>query len=534
MQSFTLLPVLGRKTAVPANDLSLIKPVAEGMAMTHDVGGVNFSLVRKKNTCTKSFGSTQWSNSATAQATKCMGLFELYDGTNRNHIYFDNGKVYIYDNALDPQAVDAAAAVTFANDDLDFYSIVKVGDYMVFADRAEHTPYKWKHGDANLSKLINSGTEFKFRELVVFQRRVLGLYSDQANGNIDIRWSSDWPTTAITSLSFPAANQFYVPNDDPLVGGATMGTDRCYIYSEDSISQIVYYPDYEAPFRIFTVVPQRGAASAGGIVSLGDRHYLFNKNYGFCMYAGGRTFPAGGRPISEDIEADLQNINADYYHLIQGVFVPLNREIVWTVPMNGATACNNLLFYNIDTGAWRIEDKAMRCVDSWRMYDNFTWNDLITELGGTGAVWSTAGTERWAHYLSARERMVFSNTDGHLYYQSGESLSGAALDGYRIEPILDFGDIKRKDLLQEIWIDVGLTGSYDLDFYWRGGDTVGEVEAASWTSLGVISCNSPATPSLRNFSKPARLHQIKWGTDAANEKFEVSKIILKFQPLSEN
>jgi hypothetical protein len=52
--------------------------------------------------------------------------------------------------------------------------------------------------------------------------------------------------------------------------------------------------------------------------------------------------------------------------------------------------------------------------------------------------------------------------------------------------------------------------------------------------LGVISCNSPATPSLRNFSKPARLHQIKWGTDAANEKFEVSKIILKFQPLSEN
>jgi hypothetical protein len=215
MQQFAIKPILGRKTDVPQDSESLFKMIGEGVALTHDVGGINFDTTRKNNACTKSYGTVEWSNSATAQATKCLGLFMLYDGTNRDHIYFDNGKCYVYDASLDPVVKEDSGSTTFATDNVDLYSIIQVGSYMVFADRAETTPYKWKNGDANLTKLCASGTEYKFRYLVNFQRRVIGLYSDQSEGNIDVRWSTDWPTTAITSLNYPAANQLYIPSDDP-------------------------------------------------------------------------------------------------------------------------------------------------------------------------------------------------------------------------------------------------------------------------------------------------------------------------------
>lgn len=528
LQEFKIIPILGRKTNVPQDDPSLFQFIGDTVALTHDVGGINFDLQRKRNACTKSEGKVQWSNSATAQATRCLGLFELYDGSNYDHIFFDNGKFYVYDSSLDPSD-KTATGVTHATGVEDFYSIIKVGSYVVWADRAETTPYKWKHGDAAATKLIASGTEYMFRYLMPFQRRVIGLYSDQTNGDIDIRYSTDWPTTAITALNFPAANQLWVPNDDPIAGGATMGRNRAFVYCDNSIQEILYYPDYEAPFRVYTVVADQGAANHHSIVSVGNRHFLFNRSYGFCEYQGGSEFPFGGRPISENIETDLRDIASDHYRAIIGTFIPLKREICWTAPLGGEGSCTHLLFYNLDTKQWRFEDKAYRYVDHWQMYLPYTWNDLITELGGTGATWAAAGTHTWAYYTSMLQRLVYGGIDGHLYYQYGETLAGSALDGYRIEPIMSFGDAKRKDLLEEIWFDLATTGDYSIHIYHRGGDTTGEVEAASWTALDTLSHNSPDKPCIYP-QITERLHQIKWRTDSGDEKFQVNGITFRFNP----
>jgi len=533
MPEVKIIPVLGRKTSVPADDPSLFKWVSEGVALTHDVGGLNFDLERKKSAASKSFGYTQWSTAANAQATKCLGLFELYDGTNRDHIMFDNGKVYEYGtNLYTPVEVAASPGVTFANDNKDIYSIIRIGSYIVFADRAEHTPYKWKNGDANLSKLIASGTEYKFRYLVLFQRRVVGLYSDQTDGRIDVRYSTAFPTTAITSLNFPAANQLYIPNDDTIMGGATMGQDRCYIYCDNSIQQLIYYPDYEAPFRLFTVVADQGCAAPHSIVTVRNSHFLFNKAYGFCEYRGGNDFPWGGRPISEDIEEDIEAIPTDVYDLIVGTFIPLTREIVWTVPFNTTTP-SKLFYYGVDTGQWRIEDRAMRYVSTFQKDDNITWNDLIAELGGTGSTWALTGRNVWLTYLSKKQKLVYANTDGKVYQHSSEGLDGSALDGHRIEPVMSFGDPKKFTFVDEIWFDVAEAGTFSVDVSHRSGDTLGEVEGTAWSSLGSLSCDSPAKPVL-NVGKNARLHQIKWGTDAKNEKFRINGITLRHQPGADN
>jgi hypothetical protein len=536
MNSFRIIPVLGRKVDVLADDESLIIMNNNGDGYAHDVGGINFDLHRKKNACTKSYGHNKLTSAANAQATKCLGLFELYDGTNRDWITFDNGLVYALQSDLTQTELTAATPLTFANDNKDLYSMIRVGSYIVWADRAENVPYKWSNGDANITELIDASgssgyTDYKFRYLNYFQRRIVGLHSAETNGDIDIRWTDSLPDLS-SSVEFPAANQLYAPNDDPISGARKMGEDRLFVYGENSINQMLYYPDYTTPFRISTVVPKQGFVNHAGIISLGNRHFGFNKNYGFCEYHGGNEFPANGKPLSENIESDVMDISTLYYDLIQGAFWPLTRELVWTVPAGSSYTPTQLWFYNLDTGQWRFEDKPMRYISDWIIGPNFTWNDLITTLGGTGALWSAAGDNTWAFYLAERQQLAYSNTDGHVYYQTSEGLEGSDLDGYRIEPILHFGDRVREDTINEIWFDIGNTSStFTIDVYHRSGNTAGELLASSWGSaIGTVSVDSPSIPVLDPYpNKLARLHQIKWGTPLKEEKFQVSGITFKYQ-----
>ncbi len=527
LSSFKIIPILGLKTDVPINDPSLFKMAGNNVALTHDTGGQNVSYTRKRNACTKDYGYAEWSNTATAQATKCLGLFELAVGTTLDHIFFDNGKCYVYDNANDPVVKEDSGTTTFANDNKDLYSAIQVGEYMVFADRAEHTPYKWKNAESNLTKLIQSGTEYKFRYLESFQRRVIGAYSDQTDGDIEIRWSTDWPTTAITSLNFPAANQAWIPNDDTITGIRRMGLDRCYIYCDDSIHSLNYASNYKLPFYLRNINNAQGCEGHHSVVNLGDRHYFFNRNYGFCEFRGD-TFPFGGRPISYDIETTIQGISTQYMSQIVGTFSPKDREVAWAVPLGGAAMPTHILFYNIDTGHWRKRNIAARYIDNWRINLDYTWSDLASDVGGTGT-WADAGSAWWADYISESSRFVHGNTDGDLHYTVGENYNTANFDGYRIEPAMDFGDSSRVDILQEIWFSIGSVGSFSIDIYHRSADTVGALASTSWTALDSLSCNSPTRPRI-TCQKTGRFHQIKWGTDLKDEKFEVHSIELMYNP----
>ena len=684
LKEFSIIPILGRKVDVPQNDPTLFKDFGGNIA-THDVGGINFDLTRRQHSCAKSNGNAKWSNTVNATATNCLGLFELYDGTNRDHLYIDAGVVYLYDSDRDPAALtntivgfdsggtdtptigetisenggdasgilaryevtsgawadgDAAgkfyiqttdgtwtndaqldgtttggdmatedgvaSSTTFATDPVDLYSMIRIGGYVAFTDRAESIPHKWKNGDQSLTPLDAtggvSGAGYKFRYLVSFARRVIGLYCTNDTGapDLSIRWSSSWPSTSIANLNFSAADQLYVPNDDPIVGGATMGHNKCFIYCEDSIQQLVYYPNYDSPFQCFTVVPQIGAINHHSIINLGNRHLFFNRNEGFMEYHG------TGEPvsISKDIDTDILGMIRDNANLIVGTYVPAMRCAVWTVPMLSSSTPNRLLFYNIDTKQWTWEDKTMRYVDCWQGYSSYTWIDLIRDLGGmnkstgtadtdltnnlkdsgadfvttdgvivgdevfnltdgtygvatavsatavtmaadifpdgdenyaigVGATWADAGGRSWSYYTSLAEYLAYANTDGHLYNHSGEvDLTTADLDGHRIEPIMSFGNEKRKDLLKEVWFQFAYYGTHSIDIYWRGGDTVAEVTNEAWTSIGSIALNSDKPTVFPGRS--ARLHQIKWGTDSDSEYFEVTGITFKYDEQGEN
>lgn len=519
MKTLRLKPILGTKVDVPQDDPTLFQWIGEDQVLAHDVGGQNVSYVRKANACSKSYGRYQWSNSAIGSATGCLGLFELDDGTNVNHIFFDHGKFYYYDSSRDPTNIDVAVAVTFATDAADLYSMIQFADHIVFADMAEHTPYKWKHGDANLTKLILSGTEYKFKYLLEFQRRIIGAYSDQTNGDIEIRWTDALPTMA--SLDFPSANQLYKPSEyDPITGISKLGANAAYLYGEESICRIDYYPGAAIPLGITQTVSGHGSVNHHSIVNDGFANYFFDKNYGFIKYQGEYEIKKENI-ISADIEPWISDISPTYQNLIVGTTLPFINEICWTVPII-STSNNYLLFYNTKTGQWRRIVMTARFVDNWTIYASYTWQNLIDEY----TTWPSGMA--WDVFISAQPQLVFGQTDGHLYSNSGEDDNGSAFDGYRIEPILDFGNPDMKKRVLEVWFGIQSGGNYDLHVYWRGGDTVTECGSASWESLGDLNIDNP-TNAVLYVDKTARFHQIRWGTDGASESFAINEIRIKYQ-----
>ena len=193
------------------------------------------------------------------------------------------------------------SAVSF--DDEEFsYSMMQYGSYVIFTD-GKLTPYKWAHSYINPStdadKLIATGTEYVFKYLEFFQGRILGAYSDQTNGDLEIRWTTVLPS--MSTLTFSGTNQAYKPGSDSIVALKRLGANACYLYGQTSINRIDYYPDFTAPFVITELVQGQSASNSASIIQLPDRHFFFNRNYGFVEYAGGTDW----RVISEDIEDQL-------------------------------------------------------------------------------------------------------------------------------------------------------------------------------------------------------------------------------------
>ena len=111
-------------------------------------------------------------------------------------------------------------------------------------------------------------------------------------------------------------------------------------------------------------------------------------------------------------------------------------------------------------------------------------------------------------------------------YSFTAKATAANLDGYRIEPIMGFGDPFVFKTLQQVWFGITEGGDYSIDLYWRGGDTAKEVEGESWAFVDSLNLNNPSNPVI-NTSRVARLHQLKWGTNGNDEKYCINWLKFK-------
>ncbi len=112
MEYLTIHPILGLKDSVPIDSPSLFQALGENVFATHDTGGQNMDYIRERNSANKAFGYEVWSNSATSTNTLCTGLKEVWDGTNRDHLFADAGTVFTYDGSLDPVSRQVGLSAT--------------------------------------------------------------------------------------------------------------------------------------------------------------------------------------------------------------------------------------------------------------------------------------------------------------------------------------------------------------------------------------------------------------------------------------
>jgi hypothetical protein len=265
-----------------------------------------------------------------------------------------------------------------------------------------------------------------------------------------------------------------------------------YLYGSDSITRIIYSANATFPFKMEVVDSNTGCDSHHSIVNAMGYNYFFNRNYGFIKYGGESTI-SSDNIISKDITNDLKLVYPSNYHKIIGKYIPYQDEIVWAIPI-AANNCQFMYFYNISTGNWRVELKTSSYIDMW-----------------------TRATNEY-------KKPVFANTDGITYQIAGETFPLTSnIDGYRIEPVMDFGAPMFYKRVQELRFGIVSGGDYSIDCSWRTGNTVKELLTKSWTSIGSLSLNNPLEPMLR-LDQSGRYHQLKWGTDVDSEPFSINWI----------
>jgi hypothetical protein len=279
--------------------------------------------------------------------------------------------------------------------------------------------------------------------------------------------------------------------------------------------------NYSAPYGFTTMVDGQGATNHHSIVNENSANYFYNKNYGFCAYAGGSQIV----PISRDIENWVRDIKLSSTPTIVGAALPYKNSIMWTVPLEGAGSPNALLIYDYVENKWTRRDITAHYIAPIVRATDVTWTNLSTEFGYT--TWTSFGSLRWADLISETPTIALSATDGELYTLSTESDDGSDYDGYRVEPALAFGGPNTHSTLFEIWFSIVSGGAFSLYVQYRSGNTEAELRSANWTALDEISLDKPENAVCYingETQKSNRLHQIKWGTDSENEQFIINQI----------
>jgi len=213
--------------------------------------------------------------------------------------------------------------------------------------------------------------------------------------------------------------------------------------------------------------------------------------------------------VSEGIQSDTFTTQSNFKYLVS----------FWIYPDDIRTGGAEQIYY---TAVRNGDDSGWATSESWTTTTVDKWIKVSFEYtessGGAGAYLIVYGQ--------------YDSGQAYTYYVDDVSIS-ESLNGYRIEPVTHMGHEHRKKLLKEIYFNIENTGDWNIDVYHRGGSTVGEVLAASWTNLGTVSCNSSARPYLQvnniNGARNAKYHQIKWGNDRRDEPFQVGSLDLLYE-----
>lgn len=516
----TIYPTGGSNVKTTASGVDLIRPLDTTLTrvQTSDVGGYNWDNTTIEGETRKCIGHSTWD--ATETFTGLWQAFLLVnDGTNQTMSGVNKGLFYTFNPSGASTNINATSPVTFTTTGP--ISLIQYGAYAVISSLATE-PYKWMYGDANLTKLIQTGTAYKFKYMEKFNNHLIGAYSDQTNGNIELRWTDALPSFA--SFTFPASNQLYKPDSDVgITGIKTLGNMYCLVYGKNSIHNLVYDANSSVVFSMVPITSNVGTASGFSIVDTGRSHAFFDSNRGFVELAGASSWSV----ISDAITPWVSTITRNSYSKIVGALTISANEIVWAVPTNGSTEPDTLFYYNIVKKSWRREYRGATALGyfDFQTYNPMSWTGLAS-ASPNDPEWPSSGT--WESYVTnyVGNFLFGDSTTGLPCWVLGDDFNGAAFTSWRIEPVFGYPDTTRHKRWQEVHFGISETGNFSIDLEWRTGETEQECKSSPWEVIGSVDCGLGDVSAIYP-DKVGRYHQFRWGTSGAGENFKVTTITLK-------
>jgi hypothetical protein len=534
MLSFTIRPVLGLKNDVPPDSSEMFEFITESIAKAHCVES---RYIGYSNIYVNQADCANKTGSKTLILSSDIPFYPIGSGT----LYIDNfinwhqegGGIEYYIMATSDRSVEQR--IVFFNDVSLSLTVLSDGssNETFIASTNFSTPYcqfiplhdkviatagpvgqtgPWCIDPYYYSavKLIKSGaTDYSFFYMEEFTNRLFGAYTTAGQGgSYDIRYSNLNPTYPIvgstaSTVEFADDNQIFNVDLKTVTGLKKIRNDRLAVYSDDLISEITYNANFYSPYSIKRNIGGFGTLCNDSIVEVAGTHFFYDPNNGFCVYDGivAKIISNGIRDIFESVKPLTIGSSTWLIYSVKGVHLPITNEVAWSVSYDGLEN-DAILYYNYITGNWRTEPYEADSIASGYKSSSDKYKVLLL---------SYAGAEQ-----------------GSVYYNGyNASNNGAAYDAYRIEPVLNFGGM-RKSLILGIWFNhARYLSSGTINVYYRGGNTLGQTTSASWTLMGIMHAANADYNIVRPLSGVNvnnRYHQIKWGSSGTSDLFSVREI----------
>lgn len=262
---------------------------------------------------------------------RAQGAIAAQDKDGNTKIYVGNAtKLYDVSGTASTD-VSKSGGYTVAPDEC--WEFVKWGN-QVFASVITEDVQEITLGGANFADLFTSTAKPKARHMAVVKDfLVLGNISDPTDGAVPnrVQWSAfNDPTDMDAAAATQADEQDLIGNGgwvQRIVGG-----EYGVVIQERSIWRM----DYVGPPAVFAfseVEQNRGTPYACSVVNFGNMVFYLGDD-GFYMFDGTQSVPIGKNKVDDTMLAELDN---NYPHRVNAAIDPVNKLVVWSLPVTGNT-----------------------------------------------------------------------------------------------------------------------------------------------------------------------------------------------------
>lgn len=403
-------------------------------------------------------------------------------------------------------------------------------NYFVFTNGID--PVKYWTGTGNIADLpgltdCEGGvTSVRAKTLLYFQNfLLLGNTTEDGNPRPQrIRWSCLGDITAWKNVAGDITKQeagYGDLTDDVSFVQALRPLGNYVVAYKERAIQMLNYAGGTTIWNKWPAIIGTGMLAAKAIVDLGEEHiFVGNDNvYSF----NGRDPAIAGDDMAKEF---FRLLDPDKYELITGFFIEEAPELWFAfVSVNSANGYpDKAITYNTDTKAWAIRDMPMTVFGYYNLVAEGTWDTDEETWDSDESVWDDSTN------LANAPINLCGDANGNIYSLQGNSLDGAAINGWMRTKLFDFEDAAHVKRALRIQFMVSREGAYNLNVKVY---TAGNVDEPLTLAVSTTMSLDVTSPPWVDFDVTARYMMFEFGTAGTDEPFRLTGYMVYYDTRGE-